>query len=349
MENKRTTIYDLAQALDVSVATVYRALHDKGRISETTKQRVLDKAAELDFHLNPSAQALRRNAITIGVLICCPIEPFGTEVLRGVRAAFDELAAFNVHPDIRVTEPVNADLCADTVRRALQRFRKQRCTAVLAFLSGPTEPFAEQFEKLYQQGIPVATLVNEIPLSRRCLHVNADGFCAGQMAAQLLRLCCANKRVAILTGSDSTPIHHENLSGFMSEADNVPFAAVDIFEHRDDPDRVVQQLEAILSAEQPYDGVYITSASVVAAFDRLMAVPREDLPHIVTTDLFEQNKQLLAEGRAVATIFQDPFRQGKQAVERLYRHLCGEAYPTTAITPQVILAANMPFYGSDTL
>ena len=347
MDNKRTTIYDLAQALDVSVATVYRALHDKGRISEATKQRVLDMAAQMDFRLNPTAQALRRSAMTVGVLICCPIEPFGAEVLRGINAAFEELAQFNVFPDVCMTEPVNADLCADTVERALRRFRKQRCAAVLAFLSGPTEPFVEQFEKLQRQGIPVATMVNDIPHSHRCLHVEADGFCAGRLAAQLLRLSCPHGRIAILTGSDSTHIHHQNLSGFLSEADGHPFAAVDVFEHQDRPERVVQQLEAILSADKPYAGLYITSASAITAFDRLMACSPERLPHIVTTDLFEQNKRLLAEGRAIATIFQDPFRQGKQAVERLYRHLCGDPLPTSPIAPQVIFAANMALYGSD--
>lgn len=78
--NKRVTIYDIAQALNISSTTVYRALHNTGRISESTKQRVLDMAKKMNYQLNYSAQALRRSPITIGVILCCPILPFCQEV-----------------------------------------------------------------------------------------------------------------------------------------------------------------------------------------------------------------------------------------------------------------------------
>ena len=40
-EFKKATIYDIANELGISVGTVYRALHNTGRINEQTKKKVL--------------------------------------------------------------------------------------------------------------------------------------------------------------------------------------------------------------------------------------------------------------------------------------------------------------------
>ena len=342
---KRVTIYDLAQALNISSTTVYRALHNTGRISESTKQRVLDMAQKMNYQLNYSAQALRRGPKTVGVVLCCPILSFCQEIQRGIESAFAELSEYNVYQDMHVMPSVNADQCVEQIRKTLHNFCQASYAAIILFLSGPTEMLENSFAELEAHSIPVVTVVNDIPYSNRVLHVAADGYSAGQMAAELLHLCCPEQRIAILTGSDSTYIHHENLTGFMQEASLRSFSAVDIWEHQDDSALVNQQLNAILNADLPYQGIYITSASTIIAYPRLSELSPEHTPKIVTTDLFTENQALLDKRIICATIFQDPYRQGQQAVKKLYQYLQGKFVPNRVyIPPQMVLRSNMNYF-----
>ena len=52
MKKKDITIYDIAQHLSLSSATVSRALQDHPSIKKQTKQKVLNKAKELGYRYN---------------------------------------------------------------------------------------------------------------------------------------------------------------------------------------------------------------------------------------------------------------------------------------------------------
>ncbi len=342
-QQKRVTMYDLADALGISVGTVHRALHDTGRISEETKKRVLDMAEKMHFQINQNAQALRRGTLKIGVLLCCPIPAFCSEIQLGMENAFADLAEFNVVSDMRVMPPCNAEQCAPAIRQTIETFCDGTYHAVVLFLSGPTAMFQCAFDRLDALGIPLVTVVNDISLKNRVLHVAADGFGAGQMAADLLGLCCEGGQIAILTGSDTTYIHHENARGFLHEPIKTPFSHIDMFEHQDDASLIRSQLQEILNGEQPYDGIYITSASVIDAFDMLKELSPDKLPKIVTTDLFKENRYLLDKRIICATIFQSPFQQGKKAISKLYQHLRGEAIDNKIlVAPQIVFPSNAP-------
>ena len=54
----RVTLRDLAQDLNVSIATVSRAFHDGVTIADETRQIVLTRGAELGYRPNPLARSL---------------------------------------------------------------------------------------------------------------------------------------------------------------------------------------------------------------------------------------------------------------------------------------------------
>ena len=84
MNEKRVTIYDIAEKAGVSVGTVNRALNGKGRISEQTRERILDIAKELGYTVNAAAQGLRRAPIKIGAILFCPIDEYVDAIIEGM-------------------------------------------------------------------------------------------------------------------------------------------------------------------------------------------------------------------------------------------------------------------------
>ncbi|MEG1571861.1 MAG: LacI family DNA-binding transcriptional regulator, partial [Clostridia bacterium] len=55
------TIVDVAQAANVSVATVSRVLNGKSQVREALRERVLSAVEALRYVPNPTARNLRRN------------------------------------------------------------------------------------------------------------------------------------------------------------------------------------------------------------------------------------------------------------------------------------------------
>ena len=93
-----TTLKELAALLNISVSTVSKALNDSHEISDKTRERVKELAAELNYKPNRIAQQLKTNKTkTIGVILPTVTNPFFAEVLHGI-----EMAATNNDYDIIV-------------------------------------------------------------------------------------------------------------------------------------------------------------------------------------------------------------------------------------------------------
>lgn len=345
MIEKQPTIYDLAESLNISVGTVYRALHNKGRISSETKERVLQKASEMNFKLNQTAQALSRTPKMIGVILCCPVLPFLEEIHAGISYEFDSLRQYNIFGDIHTLPPVNAEECAEQINDLLYLFISKKYDGIILFLSGSHQKCLPALQATQEADIPLVCLVNDIPISNRKAFVTADGNCAGRIAASLLSFSSSGQRVAILTGSSSIHSHRQSLSGFMSEAKLAPFESSDIYEHMDCPQLVEQQLVNIFSRRPSYGGLYIASASSITACPLLMELNKDKQITVITTDLYPQLKEPLESGVVTATIFQNPFLQGRKAVASMYKFLCGELQTVQVrIAPQIVMRSNIDQY-----
>jgi len=67
---KEITIYDLAKELNLSAATISRALKDHPAINKNTKKRIVEKAEELGYRSNNFASNLRRQKAIPLALSC---------------------------------------------------------------------------------------------------------------------------------------------------------------------------------------------------------------------------------------------------------------------------------------
>ena len=82
---KKTTIYDIAQALNITAATVSRALNGNAKISEATRLLVTEMAKKMNYEQNKLAQALKSGkSYNVGVIVPRIDSSFFASVIRGI-------------------------------------------------------------------------------------------------------------------------------------------------------------------------------------------------------------------------------------------------------------------------
>jgi len=87
MAEKPTTIEDVARLAGVSIATVSRALHKPGMVTQSTRERVQAAVAETGYTQNVMARNLRLMQTRLIVVLVPDIgNPFFSEILSGMEA-----------------------------------------------------------------------------------------------------------------------------------------------------------------------------------------------------------------------------------------------------------------------
>jgi len=88
---QRTRIEDVAAAAGVSVATVSRALRNLPNVAETTRHRVIEIAAELNYRADPAAARLAAGTTrTITVVVPHLSSWYFSTVIAGAEAVCSE-------------------------------------------------------------------------------------------------------------------------------------------------------------------------------------------------------------------------------------------------------------------
>lgn len=88
----KTTIYDVAKAAGVSITTVSRVINKTGRISDKTRQKVMNVMKEMAYTPNVHAAALTGKRTNMIALVVPDISnPFYGELAKSIEERADEL------------------------------------------------------------------------------------------------------------------------------------------------------------------------------------------------------------------------------------------------------------------
>lgn len=211
MKNKKeVTIYDIALQLDLSSATVSRALKDHPAISKKTRKRIQDTAKELGYRHNNFASNLRKQKTnTIGVMVHELNSNFITSVLAGIEkitteAGYDIVIAHS--SENAVKEEANAS----------NLFHK-RVDGLLASLSFDTTTL-EYFQPYKDRGIPVVFFDRVEEMSDNT-NVIIDNYKCGYQATQhLIEQGCTN--IMLVTASLKRNVYAQRHRGYTDALKN---------------------------------------------------------------------------------------------------------------------------------
>ena len=190
LTGRAARLEDVAALAGVSLATASKALHNKPRISEETKQRVLDAARQLNYSPNKLAQSLARGTTgTIGLVTSDLQGRFSTPILIG---AENELRA-------QSTSVLLANARGDA---ALERQHVKKLLSLkvdgLLIVQCETNPRPTLGR---DWGVPLLYVYGPSTDIEDC-SVTCDNVDAGRMAVNHL-ISCGRRHIAIIGGDET--------------------------------------------------------------------------------------------------------------------------------------------------
>lgn len=186
----------------VSVATVDRVIKQRGGVHAGTVRRVMQALDEL---ARQSTQVgLSGRKFMLDVLMVAP-----RRFTDAVRAALEAELPSLQPAVLRSRFHLHETLAAEGIVGLLDRIRKNGSHGVL--LKAPDLPaVAEAVNRLAASGIPVVTLVTDLPASARRSYVGMDNRAAGETAAYLLgQWLGGRKKQQVLVTLSSNRFHGE--------------------------------------------------------------------------------------------------------------------------------------------
>ena len=108
----------------------------------------------------------------------------------------------------------------------------------------------------------------------------------------------------------------------------------------------MRQTRNLLKRNPEVAGIYVSTANSLPVLRILEEQRLLGKMQVLCTDLFAELIPLLEGGRILATLYQRPFAQGKNAFEILLRYLVERVRPerATRLAPHTIFRSNLPFF-----
>lgn len=319
MEKRRTTVKDIAARMNISLSTVNKALTGKPGISETRRAEVIAVAKEMGYVVNHVAQSLSRKPIKMGVIIPEVNEEYFGLIQRGIQLEFEKLLQQNVEG---VFQHVRNE--AD-IRNAAQTYIEQKID-ILIYCPSLIKVPKDVGAALADKKIPVFILGEECSEIESVCSVVINAELSGQMAADFLKLLLQdNSEVAVFTGSKEMHTHALKAENFTTRAKMVGLNPVGVYETRDNRQAVETCVREMLAAYPGVGGIYAATAIAPMITEQFKDMPAEQRPYIVATDIYEDIRREMADGRIAATIYQNQVLMGRLAVKMAYRYIVGIA------------------------
>ncbi len=204
MSRKFSTIKDIARALNISVATVSRAMRDTYDVSKETRQRVLDMASQLNYRPNSNAQGLvKRSTHNIGVIIPAITNYYFSTVITGIQEVAQK-NGFNIILFLTNDSP-------EQESELVNELSLSNLDGLLACVSSHTNS-CMHFQEVIDEGLPVV-FFDRVAGGPETSKVMQDDYNGAYIAVEYL-IKQGYKNIAHITGPKNLLFTENRLKGY---------------------------------------------------------------------------------------------------------------------------------------
>ena len=312
---KEVTIYDLARKLNVSIATVSRALKDDPVVSKKTKKKIFDLAEEMGYRYNHFARNLReQRTYTIGVIVPRLNSYFMSTVIAGI-----ESVANNEGYTLIISQ--SSEDAGKEIASAKTMFNN-RVDGMLVSLAYDTEDISH-FDQFIKKNIPLIFFdrVSDHPECTSVLIDNRKG--AYEATSHLIAQGC--RRIVHLTATPKRNVYIDRLAGYKQAlADHqIPFDEKYVLINNLSQEAGTQAAAAILQMNPLPDAIF--AANDNCAVGCMLALKKAGIriPQDMAFAGFNNDPVSTVIEPNLTTINYPGYKMGEMSAASLINHLNG--------------------------
>lgn len=339
------TIYTIAEKLNMSVSMVSRAFKPESKLNPEKRRLILETAEQMGFVQNKMASRLSMKPIRIATIIYGRFWGYYGEMVRGIEYASRELSDYKVSSKLYVM-PFGQYTSADAFALLDQLAEEKYDGIIIHGLYG--EEIARKIDELFEKGIVVATLHNDILSCRRLFTSMSNTELTGSMAAELLDIFLPpdQRNVVLFTGNMQSLVHQTLTFSFIRHASQYNLRLLRNYATQDYPEEATRMVEEAFRDFPDINGIYVSTANSTPICKYLEEHELGDRVAVIASDVFPELSSYMRKGVVNATIYQDPFHQGSHAFESMFYHISeGRSINSIIMTdPQIVLRSNLSAY-----
>ncbi|MBN8853821.1 MAG: LacI family transcriptional regulator [Sphingobacteriales bacterium 50-39] len=201
---KEVTIYDLARKLNISIATVSRALKDDPVVSKKTRKKIADLAEEMGYRSNNFARNLRtQRTNTIGVIVPRLNSYFMATVIAGI-----ENIANSEGYNLIISQSSES---AQKEMNSARTMFNNRVDGLLVSLAYDTDKLTH-FEPFIKKNIPLV-FFDRVEDHANCLNILINNKKAAYEATTHL-ISQGRRRIVYITATPKRNVYIHRLEGY---------------------------------------------------------------------------------------------------------------------------------------
>lgn len=342
---KRVGVHDIARLAKVSIGTVDRALHGRAGISDSTREKVLRIAKKVGYSPDLAARALSVGRSHFKIGVCIPEE---------IRFFYDQMRA-GILEEGRRAEHLGVELVYRSVPKLGEGEKKQLTRLIgegiqgLIVVPGNPRVVTPLIDQAEVRGVRVVCISSDAPQSRRSTVVCVNPELNGRLAAELLsKFIPGHSDVAIVTGMLRTEDHRLKVEGFRAafSKHSLGGAIVAILEGHESEAESYRKTHTLLDRHPNISGLYVSTVNCLPVCRAVLEQRQKERISLVATDLFAEMVPYFGNGIIGASIYQDPYAQGRNAVRILVDHLVEKVTigRTNYLNPGIVLQSNLELF-----
>lgn len=310
---KRVSVKDIAQELNVSLSTVHKALTGKGGISENRRKEVIATAQRMGYAVNSVAQVLARKDICIGIAMPSEWQEYFSDMKRGMDREIELLKKYKVTGSFYY-------LSAETLsreRKAFMEWVNRESVDALIYCPSIYSIGEDVFEQIKRAGIPMFFAGDGYEGEEEIPVITTDAELAGKLAADFLHcIKPEGMRAAVLTGSLKVKPHRAKVEAFEKRISAGGGSIVGVYETEDNPQKAYDCMKEIRKSGA--NALYVSTATSLSVCRYIEEKGIGDEIALVCTDFFDGLDYYMKNNIVKATVYQNQVTVGERAVRTAY-------------------------------